>query len=127
MEDLESITTVLQRLRAQGIRISVDDFGTGYSSLSYLHRLPVDILKIDRSFITGLGHDAGRSAIVHAIITLARDLGMDVIAEGVETPEQLAQLKQLQCKHGQGYLFSMARMADDATELIASERDYVLR
>jgi diguanylate cyclase (GGDEF)-like protein/PAS domain S-box-containing protein len=127
MEDLEAITAVLQRLRAQGICISVDDFGTGYSSLSYLHRLPVDILKIDRSFITGLGLDAGRSAIVHAIITLARDLGMDVIAEGVETPEQLAQLKQLQCKHGQGYLFSMARTADDAAELIASERGYVLR
>jgi EAL domain-containing protein (putative c-di-GMP-specific phosphodiesterase class I) len=123
MEDLDSAIAVLQELRALNIRISVDDFGTGYSSLSYLYRLPVDVLKIDRSFVTGLGVDPGRSAIVFTIISLARDLGLEVIAEGVETAAQLAQLRERRCQYGQGYVFSKPLDADGAGELLASELD----
>src|SRR5581483_7282862 len=121
MDDLEAAIAVLKQLKALDIRVSVDDFGTGYSSLSYLHRLPIDVLKIDRSFVSGLGVDAGRSAIVHTIVSLAHHLGVDVIAEGVETPEQLAYLRELRCQYGQGYLFSRPREPAAAAELIAME------
>jgi EAL domain-containing protein (putative c-di-GMP-specific phosphodiesterase class I) len=121
MDDLEAAIAVLEQLKALDIRVSVDDFGTGYSSLSYLHRLPIDVLKIDRSFVSGLGVDAGRSAIVHTIVSLANHLGVDAIAEGVETPEQLAYLRELGCQYGQGYLFSRPREPEAAAELIAME------
>ena len=106
MEDIESVITMLRQLKALGIQSSMDDFGTGYSSLSYLHRLPLDALKIDRSFVSGTGLGVEKPEVVCTIMTLARDLGIDAIAEGVETAEQLAQLKELGCKYGQGYLFS---------------------
>jgi hypothetical protein len=84
----------------------IDDFGTGYSNLSYLHRFPVDALKIDRSFVTGMERDSEKAAIVKTIITLAKALGLAVVAEGVENVQQLYQLRELGCQMGQGFLFS---------------------
>ncbi|HEX7186324.1 MAG TPA: EAL domain-containing protein [Thermoanaerobaculia bacterium] len=101
----DAIAKLLQ-LRALGVKLYIDDFGTGYSSLSYLHRLPMDALKIDRSFISEIdGHDE-RSEIVGTIVTLARTLKMDVAAEGIETAEQFSRLRALSCHYGQGYFFS---------------------
>ena len=106
MENTESAMDTLLQLKSMGIQLSVDDFGTGYSSLGYLYRFPMDILKIDRSFISRVDTDGEKLELVRTIITLAWNLGMDVIAEGVETTKQLAQLKMLKCEYGQGYLFS---------------------
>jgi EAL domain-containing protein (putative c-di-GMP-specific phosphodiesterase class I) len=91
-----------------GIELHLDDFGTGYSSLSYLHRFPIDVLKIDRSFVSRIENNGENSEIPDAIITMAHHLGMKVIAEGVETSSQLAHLKQLGCEYGQGNYFSPA-------------------
>lgn len=98
--------TILGKIKALGVSLSLDDFGTGYSSLSYLHRFPVDVLKIDRSFIGNLDGTSERLEIVKAIINLGQTLNLDVVAEGIETEPQLKLLKQLQCRYGQGYLFS---------------------
>ncbi len=106
MDDDESAKTILQQLRNRQIQLSIDDFGTGYSSLSYLHRFPVDTLKIDRSFIGRIGEAGENLEIVQAIVTLAQNLGMNAIAEGVETAQQLAQLRAMNCESGQGYFFS---------------------
>lgn len=106
MEDAQSAIAMLNQLRALGVQVQIDDFGTGYSSLSYLHRFPVDTLKIDRSFIRRIGVDGDNMEIVRTIIALAHDLGMSVIAEGLETPEQLERLTRLACEQGQGYLIS---------------------
>jgi diguanylate cyclase (GGDEF)-like protein len=118
MENAQSAATMLAQLRDLGIKLSIDDFGTGYSSLSYLHRFPVDTLKIDRSFISRMAEGDENTEIVRTIITLARNLGMDVVAEGVESGEQLALLKGLKCEFGQGYLFSKPLSASAATELV---------
>ena len=121
MDNLEAATSILLALREKKIKLSIDDFGTGYSSLSYLHRFPVDTLKIDRSFVEQMqSNQEGNSAIVKAIVTLAHVLNMDVIAEGIETNSQLAQLKLLKCEHGQGYYFSKPLTKEEAEELIAS-------
>ena len=101
-----SIQNTLRQIRKRNIKLSIDDFGTGYSSLSYLRRFPIDNLKIDRSFIEQMNFDAENFEIVRVIITLAKTLGMDAISEGVETPQQLKQLKALGCEFGQGYLFA---------------------
>ena len=106
MADADHAVRVLRALKGLGVRLSVDDFGTGYSSLSYLRRFPVDALKIDRSFVDGLGVEAEDSAIVHAIISLAGSLGLDTVAEGVETRGQEEALVALGCHRAQGYLFS---------------------
>jgi diguanylate cyclase (GGDEF)-like protein len=102
----ESIIAILEELRATGIRLAVDDFGTGYSSLSYLHRFPFDSLKIDRSFIENADQDFEKLEILQSVVRLAWNLGLDVVAEGVETQRHYAQLKALRCESGQGYLFS---------------------
>jgi diguanylate cyclase (GGDEF)-like protein/PAS domain S-box-containing protein len=106
MENLTAANTALDRLKALGVGLAIDDFGTGYSSLSYLRRLPVDTVKIDRSFVQELDTDAGTVAIVRAVVTLAHTLGMAVTAEGVETAEQLAQVRALCCDRAQGYYFA---------------------
>ncbi len=106
MENSELAAITLAKLRELGVRLSIDDFGTGYSSLSYLNRFPVDTLKIDRSFVTTLSDAHENLQIVKTIVTLAGNLGMEVIAEGVETEDQLNQLKALKCQYAQGYLFS---------------------
>jgi Amt family ammonium transporter len=96
----------LQNLRATGVRLCIDDFGTGYSSLSYLHELPIDALKIDRSFIGAIGQDERKHKIVQSIILLGKGLGIEVVAEGVETAQQAEALRQLGCERAQGYYFS---------------------
>src|ERR1051325_5643892 len=106
MENPELAAATLTKLRGLGVRLSIDDFGTGYSSLSYLNRFPVDTLKIDRSFISRMNQADENLQIVRTIVTLAGNLGMQVIAEGVETEDQLNQLKLLKCQYAQGYLFS---------------------
>ncbi|MGH7374150.1 MAG: putative bifunctional diguanylate cyclase/phosphodiesterase [Candidatus Rokuibacteriota bacterium] len=110
----------LETLKKVGVRLAIDDFGTGYASLSYLKRLPVDCLKIDRSLVKGVGHDTEDTAIVRAVVTLAQTLGIVVTAEGVETAEQLAQLRALGCEQGQGYYFARPVAADRLPELLAS-------
>lgn len=106
MENAEAATIMLQKLRDLGIHLSIDDFGTGYSSLGYLHRFPVDTLKIDRLFISSIENDLEKMEIIRTVVTLAWNLGIDIVAEGIETKRQLAQLKALKCENGQGYLFS---------------------
>jgi diguanylate cyclase (GGDEF)-like protein/PAS domain S-box-containing protein len=106
MGDAEATIHRLRALKALGIHLAVDDFGTGYSSLAYLKHFPVDVLKIDRSFIDGLGNDDADTAIVAAIVGMAQALGLRVVAEGVETTEQLAHLRDLNCDGAQGFLFS---------------------
>jgi diguanylate cyclase (GGDEF)-like protein/PAS domain S-box-containing protein len=118
MENIEMATAMLRQLRSLGIQLSIDDFGTGYSSLSYLHRLPVNNLKIDRSFVSRMRPGNENSAIVQTVITLARNLNMETVAEGIETEEQLTQLKALACDYGQGYLFSKPVMAEAASGLL---------
>ncbi|MEH1925086.1 amino acid permease [Nostoc sp.] len=105
MDNFELAITVLSQLTALNVEMHMDDFGTGYSSLSYLHRLPIKTLKIDRSFVTSIGSRGENLEIIRAIVTLAHNLNMSVTAEGIETVEQLAQLKALQCDYGQGYFF----------------------
>jgi diguanylate cyclase (GGDEF)-like protein/PAS domain S-box-containing protein len=106
MENIGTATILLQQLRALGIELAIDDFGTGYSSLSYLQRLPINSLKIDKSFVKGMIEKRDHIEIVKTILTLARSLGIRVIAEGVETLEQLVELRALHCDAGQGFLFS---------------------
>jgi EAL domain-containing protein (putative c-di-GMP-specific phosphodiesterase class I) len=120
MENAEAASAMLVQLRGLGVQLSIDDFGTGYSSLSYLHRFPVNTLKIDRSFVMRMGDAGENSEIVRTILTLATNLGMDVIAEGVETKGQLAQLKAMGCPYGQGYLFSRPVDAAGAEALIGA-------
>lgn len=119
MTDAPIMNTTLTGLKGLGISLSIDDFGTGYSSLGYLKHLPVDMLKIDRSFVIGLGSNPEDTAIVRAIITLAHTLGLVVTAEGIETAEQLRQLEALACELGQGYFFSQPQPAEALGELIA--------
>jgi diguanylate cyclase (GGDEF)-like protein len=120
MDNATSATAILQQLRERQVQLSIDDFGTGYSSLSYLHSFPVDNIKIDRSFVQRLDVNPDNVGLVPAIISIARALGMSAIAEGIETTEQLGQLRTLNCDFGQGYLFSKPLPAKQATDLIAS-------
>jgi diguanylate cyclase (GGDEF)-like protein/PAS domain S-box-containing protein len=106
MVDAEVAVGVLHRLKHLGVHLAIDDFGTGYSSLSYLRRLPIDVVKIDQSFVAGLGHSSEDAAIVATVISLTHMLGLRSLAEGVETPEQRDRLRELGCELAQGYLFS---------------------
>ncbi|MGC9505069.1 two-component system response regulator [Baaleninema sp.] len=117
----QAAKAVLEELRNRRIQLSIDDFGTGYSSLSHLHRLPVDMLKIDRSFVDPIDDDSDEREIVQAIVTLAHSLNMQVIAEGVETAVHVAQLRNLGCEFGQGYYFSKPLDCEGCTETIASD------
>ena len=118
VKDMEGTVALLEELHEMGVRLSIDDFGTGYSCLSYLKHLPIDHLKIDQSFVCNLAEDDKDAAIVNAIITLAHGLGLNVIAEGVETVEQLICLKTMQCDEAQGYLFSRPVPAAEMTLLL---------
>ena len=118
LEDAEASAGVLRELKAVGVRLVLDDFGTGYSSLSYLKRFTIDALKIDRSFVDGLGGDAENAAIVNAVLSMARALDVGVTAEGVETREQLASLRGSGCAYAQGYLFSQPIPPADVPELV---------
>ncbi len=118
VENVESVIGTLMQLKDLGVRSYVDDFGTGYSCLSYLHRLPIDGLKIDRLFVSGKGTGVENPKVIRTIMTLAGDLGKDVISEGVETLEQLAQLEALECKYVQGYLFSKPMESEAAEKMI---------
>lgn len=121
MENTECVTAKLLQLKALDVQFSIDDFGIGYSSLGYLHRLPIDTLKIDQSFVSRIDTDDEGSRIVETITTLAYNLGMNVTAEGVETAEQLARLGALECEHGQGYYFSKPVDSETAEALISAQ------
>jgi diguanylate cyclase (GGDEF)-like protein/PAS domain S-box-containing protein len=118
MDDPTAAVEMLQQMKELGIRLAIDDFGTGYSSLSYLHRFPLDTLKIDRSFISGDAKGVNGMEIARTVMPLARNLQLDVVAEGVETAEQVRELKKLNCKYAQGYYFSHPVSAADATALL---------
>jgi EAL domain-containing protein (putative c-di-GMP-specific phosphodiesterase class I) len=118
MYDIEENITKLKAIHDMGVNIAIDDFGTGYSSLAYLGRLPVDMLKIDRSFITAMTEETESMAIVSTIISLAHSLNLKVIAEGVETEEQTRFLKLLKCDEMQGYLFSRPLPLEQLSSLL---------
>ncbi len=120
--DAESTIETLGQLKELGVRIAIDDFGTGYSSLSYLKRFPVDVLKMDRSFVIGVSERPENLAIAQAIVTLGHSLDMGVVAEGVETEEELEKLRGLGCDEGQGYYFARPMPAEEAEALLASRR-----
>ena len=118
LADVKASIIALRKLRSLGLHLAVDDFGTGYSSLTYLKRFPVEAIKIDRGFVAGLGLDIEDTTIVEAVVNLGHSFGIEVIAEGLETPLQLARLRELGCDRGQGYLFGRPRPAS----IVESER-----
>jgi EAL domain-containing protein (putative c-di-GMP-specific phosphodiesterase class I) len=125
MENAEHTINVLQRLKQIGVQLSIDDFGTGYSSFSHLHRLPFDTIKIDRSFVNRVGTNGENSEILQTIISLAKNLKMRVVAEGIETESQLAVLRNLGCDFGQGYLFAKPLTCEDAEKLLYEPRNFL--
>ena len=125
MDDLDVTVSTLRRLKALGVKLAVDDFGTGYSSLSYLRRFPVDVLKVDQSFVSGLGHDPEDSAIVQAVVHMGQALGHVTVAEGVETGHHLIELRELGCDIAQGYHFARPVSADTVTRLLGAGRDWM--
>jgi EAL domain-containing protein (putative c-di-GMP-specific phosphodiesterase class I) len=121
MENAEAATRILLELKNMGIRLAVDDFGTGYSSLSYLRHFPIDVLKIDRSFVMDLHINRDDQAIAEAIVMLAKSLNLSVTAEGVENEEQFAHLKRLGCNDVQGFLFSFPLPAEEFRNFLSRE------
>ena len=122
MQDIDSTIVILQAIKAMGICLAIDDFGTGYSSLSYLQRFPIDVLKIDQSFVRNLNTSSNDTTLVSAIIRLGKSLKLTVIAEGIETLEQLEFLRTHQCDEGQGYYFSKAVDASAFATLLMTNR-----
>ena len=118
VQHFENTVETLEKFKEIGVQLSFDDFGTGYTSLSYLKRFPLDILKIDQSFVQGIPMDQDDAAIITAIIVLAHTMGLKVIAEGVETEDQLRYLQSLQCDEMQGFYFSQALSVDKLSELL---------
>ncbi|MGK7889668.1 MAG: EAL domain-containing protein, partial [Leptolyngbyaceae cyanobacterium] len=125
MDDVDAVIDTLNQMKQLDLQVSIDDFGTGYSSLSYLHRFPINTLKVDRSFVMHIDEMGEDHAIVETIITLGHHLGMDVIAEGIETAEQAQKLKDLQCEYGQGYFFAKPMPADEIETLLAKETSWL--
>jgi EAL domain-containing protein (putative c-di-GMP-specific phosphodiesterase class I) len=124
MDNAEAVTERLLQLRDLGVKLGLDDFGTGYSSLSYLHRFPLDTLKIDRSFIARMSQDDENLEIVRTIVSLGKNLGMEVIAEGVEETTQLSDLRDMDCQQGQGYFFARPLASQAAFELLRSQPNW---
>lgn len=118
LDDVEQAVRTLEMLHDLGVKLSMDDFGTGYSSLTYLRRLPIDIVKVDRSFVNQLGTDSRDASIVEMVVTLAHGLDIDVVAEGVETEQQRDALASMDCRYAQGYLFARPQPADQAADLL---------
>ena len=125
MENAQAATEALLSLRQLGIQLSIDDFGTGYSSLSYLHKFPIDTLKIDRSFVSRMGENGENTEIVRTILTLAENLGLDVIAEGVETVDQLEKLRQYGCRYAQGFLFAKPMPVGEIDEKMKTQQSWL--
>jgi EAL domain-containing protein (putative c-di-GMP-specific phosphodiesterase class I) len=130
MQDVETTSAILHQLKQLGVKLAIDDFGTGYSSLAYLQRFPIDVLKIDRSFVRPLGNNPEDDAIVRTIITLAKTLNMVVTGEGIETTTQLQQLRALGCDLGQGYYIARPEPSNiidakimEANQQVASENE----
>jgi PAS domain S-box-containing protein len=121
MADVDRSAVILSELKALGVRLSIDDFGTGYSSLCRLQKFPVDVMKIDRAFVSEMDHDSETHEIVRIIVMLGKNLGMKVVAEGIERPEQIALLKEMGCELGQGYLFSKPVDAASTEQLLKSQ------
>ena len=121
IQDVDGCTQLLQKIKALGVRLHMDDFGTGYSSLSYLHRFPLDGLKIDRSFIQNMSERRDYAAVVNAIVHLARNLGMKLIAEGMETAEQVALLQAMDCDLAQGFFFDRPQNVEGAEAYITGQ------
>ena len=122
MEDYAAVVRQMNLLRQCGVHIAMDDFGTGYSSLSYIHRIPVDVLKIDRSFIERMADPEGTRPIVEAVIAMAKHLGLHVVAEGVETQEQQDILEQAGCQGFQGFLFARPLPPEEAESCLKASR-----
>ena len=122
MKDIENGINKLNRLSHHGIKIAIDDFGTGYSSLNYLKKLPIDTLKIDRSFIHDMDNSEEDSSIIRAIIAMAKGLNLNIISEGVETKAQLEQLREWRCKNMQGFLFGRPIAEADAIDILKSAK-----
>jgi EAL domain-containing protein (putative c-di-GMP-specific phosphodiesterase class I) len=118
IRDIDATVATLQALKSAGIQVAIDDFGPGYSALNYLKRLPVDTLKIDRSFVEGLGQDRLDAAIVQSVVALARTLELSVVGEGIERQAQAARLRALGCDEGQGYLFARPEPAEAISSLL---------
>jgi EAL domain-containing protein (putative c-di-GMP-specific phosphodiesterase class I) len=118
MKDTATTSERLSELRELGVRVAIDDFGTGYSSLGYLRRFPVDILKVDKSFIDGVAEGPHESALARAVIKLAATLHLDAVAEGVSTRKQLAMLRRLRCRFAQGYYFARPQDASAVKEML---------
>ncbi len=125
MDDLELTVATLRRLKGLGVQLAIDDFGTGYSSLSYLRRFPVDILKVDQSFVRGLGYDPEDSAIVQAVVHMGRALHLTTVAEGVETAHHLIELRELECDIAQGYHFARPRPSEAVTRMLEAGDDWM--
>ncbi|MCP4271466.1 MAG: EAL domain-containing protein, partial [Gammaproteobacteria bacterium] len=122
-QNINTVASILKQLDEVGVRITLDDFGTGYSSLSYMKKFPVSKVKIDRSFVSDFVHRSNDAAIVNAVIAMGHSLGVLVVAEGVETEEQLSLLKDMQCDEIQGYLISKPIPADEANDLLSLYAD----
>ena len=127
MADPAAAAEMLQQIKSLGVRLAIDDFGTGYSSLSYLHRFPLDTLKIDRSFISGAVDGSEGMEIARTIMPMAKNLRLDVVAEGVETIEQVGLLRRLQCKYAQGYYFSKPLAPEEVPPLLAEEPSWEMQ
>ena len=124
IEDVNSASATLWKLKDLGLHLALDDFGTGYSALSYLKNFPFDTLKLDRAFVDGLGIDPEDTAIVHAAIAFAKALGLSVTAEGIETRDQIVELRKLGCDHGQGYYFAKP-MSSSAIEVLLANPPWI--
>jgi EAL domain-containing protein (putative c-di-GMP-specific phosphodiesterase class I) len=120
MQDWKSTAEILRALKGLGVKIALDDFGTGYSSLSYMKRFPIDALKIDQSFIRDMTSDSDDASIVSAVINMGRSLNMRVIAEGIQTRDQLKFLKERHCPEGQGFYFGPPVPAEELGELLTA-------